>query len=57
MIEPTPQDWANWYAHKSNKERWIEGVERAEQEQEEQEEDEDNSFPREPIMNENLHDI
>jgi len=54
MIEPTPQDWANWYAHKSNKERWIEGVERAEQEQEE---DEDNSFPREPIMNENLHDI
>lgn len=24
MDNPTQQDWANWQAHKSNKERWIE---------------------------------
>jgi len=30
MTNPTPQDWAKWYAHKSNKERWIEAQEQEE---------------------------
>ena len=29
--EPTPEQWAKWYAHKSNKERWIEQQEQVEE--------------------------
>ena len=29
--EPTPEQWAKWLTHKSNKERWIEEQEQAEE--------------------------
>jgi len=34
----TPEQWAKWYAHKSNKERWIEQQEKLEEEKEEEKE-------------------
>jgi len=30
MTEPTKEQWQKWYAHKSNKEAWIEEQEREE---------------------------
>ena len=35
MEKPTPQDWAKWYAHKSQRDIWIEEEERIAEEQEE----------------------
>jgi len=33
MEKPTPDQWARWYAHKSNKERFIEAQEALEAEE------------------------
>ena len=32
MEKPTPEQWAKWYAHKSNKEKYIEEQEQKEEE-------------------------
>jgi hypothetical protein len=32
MEKPTPDQWARWYAHKSNKERFVEAQEALEEE-------------------------
>ena len=35
MEKPTKEQWQKWYAHKSNKEIWIEEQEREQEEKEE----------------------